>query len=209
MVCSATEQGPNLQATKSTEFKGSNAPDSTTLDLRSDLVGGSADFDPVPHLGYSFVHADTNGILHQIMVINVYEETGCILLEYVHGQVECVEPVLDHKTENNQVQVQIKWDNGDITWELLSSLQKDNPVMLAKDAHNKGITNKQGGKWSSTLAKRPWNLECRFPNIQFMLSNWIATMETPEIDQLRKFNTFLIYNKEDNNLKTTPTYHYS
>ena len=80
------------------------------------------------------------------MVIDVDKETGRILLEYVHGQVEWVEPnilqeallshadnddssnlwafsmVLDHKTENNQVQVQIKWDNSDITWEPRNSL---------------------------------------------------------------------------------------
>ena len=66
------------------------------------------------------------------MVIDVDKETGYILLEYIHGQVKWVEPnilqeallshannnirnnlwtfsmVVDHKTENNQVQVQIK-----------------------------------------------------------------------------------------------------
>ena len=37
----------------------------TTLDLMSDLVGGSADFDPIPYLGYSFVRADAHNIPHK------------------------------------------------------------------------------------------------------------------------------------------------
>ena len=40
-------------------------PDPASLHLMSDIVGGSADFDPVPQLGYSFVCADTNGISTQ------------------------------------------------------------------------------------------------------------------------------------------------
>ena len=58
----------------------------------SDLVGGSADFDPIPYLGYSFVHADAHNVPHKTMVIDVDEETGRVLLEYVHGQMEWVEP---------------------------------------------------------------------------------------------------------------------
>ena len=137
-----------LQLSRNSTNAHLNPPDPATLDLMSDLVGGSLDFDPIPHLGYSFVHADTNGIPHMTMVIDVDEETGHILLEYLHGQVKWVEPnilqeallshaddddssnlwtfsmVLNHKTENNkvQVQVQIKWDNGNITWKPLNSL---------------------------------------------------------------------------------------
>ena len=180
VVQSATGQEPNKCGSKSIESKGSNVPDPTSLDLMSDLVGGSTDFDPIPHLGYSFVWADTNGIPHKTTVINVDEKTGCILLEYIHGQVEWVEPnilqealfshadndnssdfwtfgtVLDHKTENNQVQVQIKWDNSNITWEPLNSLRKNET--LAKYAHDKGITNKRRWKWSCKLNKQPQKL---------------------------------------------------
>ena len=58
----------------------------------SDLVSGSADFDPVAYLGYSFVCADTHGIPHKTTVIDVDKETGRILLEYILGQTEWVEP---------------------------------------------------------------------------------------------------------------------
>ena len=73
----------------------------------SDLVSGLADFDPVPYLGFSFVCVDTHGIPHQTMVIDVDKETGHILLEYIHGQVEWVEPnilqeaLLSHADNDN------------------------------------------------------------------------------------------------------------
>ena len=48
-------QEPNQWASSSIESKGSMAPNSdpAELDLMSDLVGGSADFEPVQYLGYS------------------------------------------------------------------------------------------------------------------------------------------------------------
>ena len=109
VVCTATATEPNQRASTSTESKGSiiapmepdtrrkgsptlqNGP-TTTLDLMSDLVGGSADFNPIPYLRYSFVRADAHDIPHKTTVIDVDEETGRVLLEYVHGQTEWVEP---------------------------------------------------------------------------------------------------------------------
>ena len=49
-------------------------------------------------------------------------------------------------------------DNGDITWEPLNGLRKDDPVTLAKYAHEKGITNERGWKWSRKINKRPKKL---------------------------------------------------
>ena len=65
VVQSSTAQELNKCTSKSTESLGSNAPDPATLDLMSDLVSGSADFDPVPYLGFSFVCVDTHGIPHE------------------------------------------------------------------------------------------------------------------------------------------------
>ena len=58
----------------------------------SDLVGGSADFNPIQYLGYSFVRADAHDIPHKTTVIDVDKETRHILLEYIHAQTEWVEP---------------------------------------------------------------------------------------------------------------------
>ena len=62
VVRSTVAQEPNKWASTSTESKGSTAPDPATLDLMSDLVGGSVDFNPVAYLGYFFVRADTHSI---------------------------------------------------------------------------------------------------------------------------------------------------
>ena len=206
-------------------------------------------------VSYSFVRADAHDIPHKTTVIDVDEETGRVLLEYVHGQTEWVEPnilqeallsrdanddgtnlwtfstVLDHKTENNQVQVKIQWDNGDVTWEPLNSLRKDDPVTLAKYAHKKGITNKRGWKWSRKINKRPKKLlrmlrinasqkgaarktvKYKFgvqipkhPMHALELdrlngnTKWRDALQL-EIDQLLKFETFLIYEKGEIDLK--------
>ena len=66
--------------------------------------------------------------------------------------------VLDHKSENNQVHLKIQWDNSDVTWEPLNSLRKDDPVTLAKCADDKDITNERGWKWSQKINKRPKKL---------------------------------------------------
>ena len=103
--------------------------------------------------------------------------------------------------------------------------------MLAKYAHDKGITNKRGWKWSRTLTKRPQKLWCmlcinagqkevakraakhkfgvqilRYPMYALELdclngSNKWQDALQLEIDQLLKFNTFLFYNKGNINLK--------
>ena len=86
-------------------------------------------------------------ILQEALLSHTDEDDGSNLWKF--------NTVINHKTENNQVQVQIKWDNSNITWEPLNSLRKDGPVTLAKYAHDKGITNKRGQKWSRTLNKQP------------------------------------------------------
>ena len=213
------------------------------LDLMSDLVGGSADFNPIQYLGYSFVHADTDSIPHKTTVINVDKETGRILLEYIHGalishaanndgtNLWTFSMVLDHKTENNQVHVKIQWDNGDVTWKPLNSLRKDNPVTLAKYAHNNGITNECGWKWSSKINKQPKKLlqmlrinasqkatARKAVKYNFGVQILKHPMHTLELDclnrntkwrnalqlkinQLLKFKTFLIYDKGEIKLK--------
>ena len=130
--------------------------------MMSDLVGGSANFDPIQYLGYSFVRADTHDIPHKTMVIDVDKEIWVYPLR-IHpwakgmGRTKhsagssafaCIQhdgtnlwtfsTVLDHKTENNQVHVKIQWDNGDVTWEPLNSFRKDDPVTLGQVCPQQG-----------------------------------------------------------------------
>ena len=135
------------------------------------------------------------------------------------------------RRKNNQVQVKIQWDNGDVTWEPLNNLRKDDPVTLAKYAHKKGITNKRGWKWSRKINKHPKKLlqmlrinasqrgaarktvKYKFgvqipkhPMHTLELdrlngnTKWQDALQL-EIDQLLKFETFLIYRKGKIDLK--------
>ena len=126
--------------------------------------------------------------------------------------------------------MKLQWDNSDVTWEPLNSLRKDNPVTLAKYAHDKGITNKCGWKWSRKINKRPKKLIRMLCNasqkatarkavknkfgVQIPIhpmhalkldclnrnTKWRNALQL-EINQLLKFKTFLIYNKGEIDLK--------
>ena len=126
----------------------------------NDLVGGSAFL-----ITLCLFPVDANGIPHKMTVIDDDEETGCILLEYVHGQVEWVEPnilqeaLLSHTNDNDSGNLldiqhsprpQLKTtksksrSNGTMatsTWEPLNSLQKDDPMMLAKACSPEVVKN--------------------------------------------------------------------
>ena len=135
--------------------------------------------------------------------------------------------VLDHRTKNNQVQVQIKWDNSNITWEPLNSLRKDNPVTLAKFTYGKGITNKCRWKWSRKFNKQLQKLlqilcinagqkavAKHAAKYKFRVQIPKHPMHTLKLDrlngnQLHKFNTFLVYIKGDIDLKDYTAHWYS
>eukprot|EP00957_Ditylum_brightwellii_P195318 14880695-Ditylum_brightwellii.AAC.1 len=49
-------------------------------------------FDANEHIGFEFVHKDKREVPTKTKVVEVDEDTGKILLEYVHGGLELVEP---------------------------------------------------------------------------------------------------------------------
>ena len=71
------------------------------LDLLSDLAISSPPeidlsningFDATKHVGEQFVREDKQQILTETKIIEVDDDTGKILLEYIHGGLEWVEP---------------------------------------------------------------------------------------------------------------------
>ena len=85
-----------------------------------------------------FVRKDKRNVPTKTKVIEVDEDTGKVMLEYLHGGLELVEPnviqeaslsrdqeddgnklwsfskVLNHRTESNgKIEVEILWDNGE------------------------------------------------------------------------------------------------
>eukprot|EP00957_Ditylum_brightwellii_P011278 853250-Ditylum_brightwellii.AAC.1 len=125
-----------------------------TLDLLLDLVSSSMpvadhseinELDANEHIGFEFVHKDKCEVPTEAKVIKVDEDTGKVLLEYVHGGLELVElniiqevllsrsqhededylwlfsKILNHRTvTNGEIEVEVMWDNKETSWEPLA-----------------------------------------------------------------------------------------
>ena len=62
--------------------------------------------------------------------------------------------IMSHKVgPNNRLEVEVLWDNGDISWELLTNIRKDDPITLAKYAKDKNLLNQRGWKWARKIVK--------------------------------------------------------
>ena len=111
-------------------------------------------------------------------VIEVDEDTGKVMLEYVHGGLELVEPniiqeallsknqgddmdgfwtfskVLNHRTvENGKIEVELLWDIGETSWKPLAVLRKDDPVTLAAYTKERKLLEQRGLKWVKSIGK--------------------------------------------------------
>ena len=172
VVRSAEEGEPNKRAVKMKEEN-----PKSDLDLLSDLSGGaSADIDTSDWKGMKFLMPDSRGVTTTTTVVEVDEETGKVLIEYAHGGEEWVMPnlvqeallsqrddgeqlwifnkVLNHKNENGKIMLEVLWDNGDTSWEPLSTLRKDDPVTIAGYAKDNHLLEERGWKWCKRIAKR-------------------------------------------------------
>ena len=128
-------------------------------------------------MGYTFVREDKQSVPTKTSVVEVDEDTGRVLLEYVSGELEWVEPnivqeailsnaendgegfytfteILSHKKgPNNRLELEILWDNGDVSWEPLANVRKDDPVTLAKYAKDNNLLNQRGWRWARNIVK--------------------------------------------------------
>ena len=100
-------------------------------------------------------------------MIEVDADTGRVMLEYAHGGLEWVEPniiqeallsredagvemwtfekILQHRTgDHGRLEVQVLWDNGEVSWEPLAALRKDDPITLAKYARDRKLLEQRG-----------------------------------------------------------------
>jgi len=119
---------------------------SLQLDLLSEMMNSSmptvdkTEFDPNDHIGLQFIRRDNAGLAVSTKVVEVDDETGKVLLEFVHGGYEWVMPnivqeallsrvcdddgsgfhsfkkVLNHKTEpGGRIMVELLWDTDEVT----------------------------------------------------------------------------------------------
>eukprot|EP00957_Ditylum_brightwellii_P139905 10661050-Ditylum_brightwellii.AAC.1 len=111
--------------------------------------------------------------------MEVDEETGKVILEYIHGGLEVVEPniiqeallsreqedednglwtfskILTHRTAaQGKIEVEVLWDNGETSWEPLAMLRKDDPITIAAYAKDQKLLEQRGWKWAKHLARR-------------------------------------------------------
>ena len=55
--------------------------------------------------------------------------------------------------QNGKVEIEILWDNGEVSWEPLVMMRKDDPVTVAAYARDRKLLNQRGWKWVKKLAK--------------------------------------------------------
>ena len=148
------------------------------LDLLGEMANSQCpEFDPSMHMGYTFVREDKRSVPTKTSVVEVDEDTGRVLLEYISGELEWVEPnivqeailskieddgdgfytfseILSHKKgPNNRLELEILWDNGDVSWEPLANVRKDDPITLAKYAKDNNLLNQRGWSWARKIVK--------------------------------------------------------
>eukprot|EP00957_Ditylum_brightwellii_P179455 13670567-Ditylum_brightwellii.AAC.1 len=83
------------------EIEGSQQQTAPTMDLLSELVNSpmpvidstkiNITFNTEEHIGMEFIRNDQHSVPTKTNVIEVNEDTGKVLLEYVHGDLELVE----------------------------------------------------------------------------------------------------------------------
>ena len=62
--------------------------------------------------------------------------------------------ILNKKTvESSKIEIQILLNNGEISWEPLSVIRKDDPVTVAKYTREKILKNQRGWKWTKHIIK--------------------------------------------------------
>ena len=138
------------------------------------------DFSPIidPHdlVGYSFV-TEHDDIHQRATVSNVDTELDKVTLTFMNGSEEIMEyndlinlinakhedgnglhsynAILDHRKKRGKLEVQIQWDDGDVTWEPLKEMKLADMVTLAKYAHDHNLVDQPGWKWAKTKTKNP------------------------------------------------------
>eukprot|EP00957_Ditylum_brightwellii_P044396 3369313-Ditylum_brightwellii.AAC.1 len=131
-----------------------------------------------------FIHMDKRGIPTKATIMEVDEETGKVILEYIHGGLEVVEPniiqeallsreqsdddnglwtfskILAHRTaEQGNIDAYMLLDNGETSWEPLAMMRKDNPITIAAYAKDRKLLEQRVGSGLSTWrdVRRNWS----------------------------------------------------
>ena len=142
------------------------------------LIG--KDFSPTidPHdlVGYSFV-TEQDDLKQRATVTNVDADVDKVTLTFMNGSEELLEyndlinlinardedgdnlhsfnAILDHRRKSRKWEVQVQWDDGDVTWEPLTDMRLYDMITLSKYAHDNDLTTIDGWKWAKNKTKNP------------------------------------------------------
>ena len=140
----------------------------------SDFTKIVPDFDVKKFIGFHLIR-NRSGTPHKAEVTRFDESEQKIFIEYANGTEEMVDyddlvnclnrkneefsdywafqEILDHRTQNGIREVKVLWDTGEVSWEPMDVIRKDDPVTLAKYAKDKNLENQAGWKWAKRYTK--------------------------------------------------------
>ena len=144
--------------------KNPNEGDTVDFSSVNSVASPNDSFDAKDHIGLQFVRTDKNNVPIRTKVVEVDEDTRKVMLEYIHGGLEMVDPnviqeallsrehqddgntlwvfewILNHQTtDHDRVKVKVLWDNGETLLEPLAVIRKDDLVTLAKYARDQKL----------------------------------------------------------------------
>ena len=140
----------------------------------SDFTKIVPDFDVKKFIGFHLIR-NRSGTPHKAEVTRFDESEQKFFIEYANGTEEMVDyddlvnclnrkneefsdywafqEILDHRTQNGIREVKVLWDTGEVSWEPMDVIRKDDPVTLAKYAKDKNLENQAGWKWAKRYTK--------------------------------------------------------
>jgi hypothetical protein len=163
---------------KTGEAKAKEATSELKLELLSELVPvkNLPVVDPLEVQGYQFVcEEDNNGVPVRMVIKGFDKDTS--LFKVLQGDddenwvsksviqealLSCkddgtgnwvVKSIKDHRLEGNHYNVQVEWDDGNLMWEPLAVIRKDDPIKLALYSKEKGLIYHSGWRWARKMLK--------------------------------------------------------
>ena len=73
--------------------------------------------------------------------------------------------VSDHRWKKGNLEVLIKWDTGEMSWEPIQMIKRDDPITLMKYAKEKGLLGKLEWRWVKRYVKNTKKLNRMYRNI--------------------------------------------
>ena len=178
----------------------------------------SPKFNPTDLIGYSYVK-DHDDMLQRATITDVNTDDGILELTYASDnslemldyntfintfnakdedgdELWSFKEILDHRMKCGKWELEILWDTGETTWELLSEMKLTDLVSVAKYAHDHDLTSTPGWKWSKQLKQgsqklmrmaRVFKSQAKYNLIKYKYGVQVPRNMKEALEQDRKF----------------------